>query len=612
MISMNKKTNMSILVKSNFDKNNGSLLHNINNGIIKSGKKWDILKVILLNIFDALLLSSITYLNFKISKTLLDNNKDEFLKLQFCILIINCVKEITSSFKNYNMEKLKNNLKRFYKNHFINYLILNVDHEWLCNNNHDAIFSAIDKGTDSILGIITFFINSFCPILQALGNMIILYKYVNSSLFVILILLIIVFTTGTQILLWEYNKRSKVNLETSTLYQYNKFLVQTFLTSLLNGEGENTKEEIFDNEFKSIKLHYNIYSQVNFYYKNLQIFGNISIYLILIFIIKNENVSIISAFSIALLNTIDKMWWLFYMVNNVSRSTSEWCVLEKYLNSVIPIKTIKKEKLNKYDISKFNGEEFKDLKSKEYQIIGSSGSGKSTWMLKEAINLHKNFETDWIYLDQRMRIPTSNNVTIFDLLTKFITKNKYKSEKLEQKIIYWSKFLRLENIINLDNLNKSFKSPSGGEEKRIIILQKFLPILIRDKIVKVILSDEITSGLGDEDQKNVRELLEKLKNEYDITIINIDHHKYESKDLIKIGVKIINDKQKDDISENKLPEQVFKKSLLNKLVNFLSTRYKKIEKSEKSDKSEKVKKKFLPNSILKIIKDEEPNKDKKD
>ena len=152
MITMNKKTNMPISVK-----NDGSLLHNINNGIIKSEKKWDILKVILLNIFDALLLSSITYLNFKISKTLLDNNKDEFLKLQFCILIINCVKEITRSFKNYNMEKLKNNLKRFYKNHFINYLIINVDQEWLCNNNHDAIFSAIDKGTDSILGIITFF-----------------------------------------------------------------------------------------------------------------------------------------------------------------------------------------------------------------------------------------------------------------------------------------------------------------------------------------------------------------------------------------------------------------------------------------------------------------------
>lgn len=37
MISNNKNTNMTIAVKSNLDnKNDGSLLHNINNGIIKS------------------------------------------------------------------------------------------------------------------------------------------------------------------------------------------------------------------------------------------------------------------------------------------------------------------------------------------------------------------------------------------------------------------------------------------------------------------------------------------------------------------------------------------------------------------------------------------------
>jgi len=258
------------------------------------------------------------------------------------------------------------------------------------------------------------------------------------------------------------------------------------------------------------------------------------------------------------------------MFHNASSEAAEWSTIEDYLKSVVEEDYIVKEKLIDYSISDYH------QKSKEYQIIGKSGSGKSTWMLAEVIKLYRNYKVNWIYLDQRMVIPKTSCLTIREFLSAFVTKDSY---SLDILIIDWAKYLELESVINRNTLYKCFESPSGGEEKRIIILQKLLPILNGEGNIKVIFADEITAGLDPNTQKLVRSLIERLKTEYDITIINIDHHTYESTDLIKIGVfkeEILN-------PDYLCKEPIYKeKTFYEKIIDYfdISCRYEKIKESK--------------------------------
>ena len=81
-------------------------------------------------------------------------------------------------------------------------------------------------------------------------------------------------------------------------------------------------------------------------------------------------------------------------------------------------------------------------------------------------------EVDWLYLDQRMVIPKTSCVTIREFICEFLEEFIVDKQSLDSKILYWANVLKLESVINENTLDSPFNSPSGGEEKRIIILQK--------------------------------------------------------------------------------------------------------------------------------------------
>ena len=94
------------------------------------------------------------------------------------------------------------------------------------------------------------------------------------------------------------------------------------------------------------------------------------------------------------------------------------------------------------------------------------------------------------FLEKKLdNIMTMVNVKTLKIDNVKIKKN-VKCQYLKKTIIYWTNILELETIINEHTLEKNFESPSGGEEKRIIILQLLFPILTGNRNnIKVIFMD---------------------------------------------------------------------------------------------------------------------------
>lgn len=549
-----------------------TLFENLYEGIVNSNKFKYVGIIFMINIVNALTTGYITALNFDLMNGIGNNNKDIVLKVLFKIAFLNCLNQILSYFYvTIYQKEIIVELSCYFKERFMNLLLLQSNHDWLNCNKSSEIITSVTKGTNALISTLRFLVDALNPILQALGSIIVVGSYIGWKTCYCVAIMTLVFYKGTTILINEFNDRSIVNKEVNPLISYNIHLASTFLISLLNGKGDVTKNIMLENCTKSDKLHSDITMNTRKSYKILEIISLVTILYCIYLISEEENVSNLIAINIGLTSAVDKMWWLFFMVNNVSTSAAEWSALENYLESVVLEEHHYKQKLFKYDISEFEQFDIEN-QNNEYQITGDSGCGKSTWMKTEVIRLFRKYNVDWIYLDQRMMIPKSSCFTIFDFLTKNLNKTFYETQFLENEIFKWADFLKIGNIINKSTINQSFESPSGGEEKRIIILQKVLPILFEQSDIKVIFADEITAGLDNNNHLIVRSLIEKLKNEFGIVIVNIDHHDYESKDFSKIGVvktepyKMYFDKT-NEISKSQ--------NWLSDFIDFLSKRYKK-------------------------------------
>lgn len=512
-----------------------TLFGNLVKGIIDSRKSNYVLCIFMINVFNAIITGYITALNFNLMNSISSNKKSDVMRVLSLICFLNCINQVLSySYAVIYQKKIVVELTKFFKSHYMDLLLIDADHDWLNCNKSSEIVTAINKGTNSLISTLKFLVDGLNPILQGFGSIIIVGTYVGWKTSFGVIVMCYVFYEGSRILVKEFHLRAEVNKEVNPLYSYNMHLANTFLISLLNGKGEEIKNQMISNSTKSDKLNSEITIKTRKGYRVLEVVSLITILGTVYLISEEENVADIIAINLALTSAVDKMWWLFFMVNNVSQSASEWSVLESYLSSVIPEEKSNKRKLCEYDISEFENIVIK--KDKEYQIVGDSGCGKSTWMMTEVIRLFRRYNVNWLYLDQRMIIPKSSCISIFSFLTRYLRDSIYDPTFLKTEIFKWAKYLKIDNLINESTIDKSFESPSGGEEKRVIILQKLLPILAFDQDVEVIFADEITAGLDHKSHLIVRNILEKLKKEHNVTIVNIDHHEYSSDQLIKVGI----------------------------------------------------------------------------
>lgn len=503
-----------------------TLLNHLYSGIFEAKKQYDVLLVGTTIIIHAGLCSINTSFNFTIMKYLEENNKSQVINWIIYSTLVDCFREyIEYLYSKLFQTRLKLHLKQFFTEKYLKLFFLQSNHDWLNCNKSSEINTAINSGTSALINSLYFSINVFNPLLQAIGSIWIIAAYTGIEIIIIFIILILTFIGGVKLLQWEYNKQEEINKITNPLYTYNTWLTNTILPAILNNLGLKTIKSILSNSTKNQELNQDIRLKTMKGYTSLEIIGNIAIITIIYIMSPKLEISVLVSINVSLTSAYNKMWWLFHMFHNAASNAAEWSSLELYLESYVVEPYKYKCKLDNYQLS----DKIKKPNN-EYQLCGKSGTGKSTFMLKEVMNLYRNYQYDnfgWLYLPQETSIPKSTCITINEFLCKFIKSDTQFLEKTTNTIIHWASFLQLSNVINLKTLNKPFTSPSGGEEKRIYILQMLLPIFLNELKIKLLFLDEITSGLDDETHEIVRKLLDKLKTDYNITIINIDHHKYD-------------------------------------------------------------------------------------
>lgn len=161
-------------------------------------------------------------------------------------------------------------------------------------------------------------------------------------------------------------------------------------------------------------------------------------------------------------------------------------------------------------------------------IIGRNGAGKST-LLKAILGetkhtgsiqffdmhekVYKNLKIG--YVPQQINVEKHMPTTVYDFISAIISNKPIwlkKDKKLEDKIKTYLKTFGVDNLID-----KSIGDLSGGELQRVL-----LAVAIIDKPNLLIL-DEPVSGIDKNGIKDFYNLINKLKHEYDMSIILVSH-----------------------------------------------------------------------------------------
>ncbi len=214
--------------------------------------------------------------------------------------------------------------------------------------------------------------------------------------------------------------------------------------------------------------------------------------------------------------------------------------------NIIEIKDVSFGYINRHDTLKNINLEIEE--GKFTCIIGANGSGKST-LIKCVLGLIKGYCGEIKiservgYLPQRMNIqsdfPASvKEVVLSGAIAKSLNKIFYKKQDKEHA----TKIMKDLEIYDIRH--KSFAELSGGQQQRVLIARA----LCADS--KVLILDEPTNGLDQKISIQIYELLEKLKKDFNCTIIMISHDIDRS---LKCADKVV-ELQEGTIKYNGTPE----------------------------------------------------------
>ena len=500
--------------------NKSCLLYNLYSGIIESKKKYEVLFIVMIIMFRAVIFTMITSLNFTVMKYVGENNKSEMLKWIIIIALCQCLSNIFQYFENYRYTNILGmKMREYFTKKYYNNLFNKANYDWLNCNNPQEINTAISNGIDALMSTLGYMMDLSLPVVESLGCIYIISTHTGPKIIITLLIMMSVFIIGVKVLEWEYNHQKEINKKTNPLNTYNTDLSCNILTAILNNQGEKTIKIISDNSLRNLKLNREVTNASAKMLYLLQIIGEIMVAATIYYMSFTENVGVLFTINANLYLVYTRMWQLFYMFNNASESAAEWATLEEYLKKVVYEPLHKKTDLREYRLTNKQGTSIPA--HSEYHIYGPSGTGKTTWMLNQVIELCREYNPCWMYLEQDMTIPTSSCITIREYLRDYLNSD---SDGVDKIILKWAEYLQITSIINKNTLEKSFNTPSGGEKKRINILRMLLPIFTYQSHIKLLFLDEITAGLDDDTHDIVRKLMDKLKNEFNIMVINIDHH----------------------------------------------------------------------------------------
>jgi ABC-type lipoprotein export system ATPase subunit len=418
-------------------------------------------------------------------------------------------------------------------------------------NRQSNLNTTVTDATGSIESLVNNSIGILRPFFQVMSQLIFIINIggVYGMATVVLILLIVI--AGVRMLYYDYSTRKKLNRASNKIKGYVRNVASNFLTSILNGDASRARTEIVDTLHKQDKSQFAHNMRMSLGYSGMELFHSVLVLSTLYIITRLVTLRDFIVLFVVIRRACEYAWWLFHSINNILRNTAEWGSMEKLIakyESAPPPSTVP---LNASSVIP----QFADPNIRELRICGKSAAGKSTWMKRKVIDLYYRYRKgDWLYLEQKMKLPETSRSALSvmsDYLPKDITMNL-------GALYAYARKLGIENIINATTLHKKFKSPSGGEEKRILFLRAIISIVMRQSHVKVIFCDEVSSGLDMESWKMMRDVIEELKRDYDIIFVTIDHHEFEADINIDVRKKFVDrDEDEEDIPERRGLDHIF-------------------------------------------------------
>lgn len=188
-------------------------------------------------------------------------------------------------------------------------------------------------------------------------------------------------------------------------------------------------------------------------------------------------------------------------------------------------------------------------------IVGKSGSGKTT-LLKLLNFIEKPTEGKIIFDEQEINKLSKKVIRkykerigmVFQHYNLLNNLNVYQNIALPLKIINAENEDRVKELIQFvgleDKMNDYPSKLSGGEKQRVALARS----LVRNP--DILLCDEATSSLDENNTEEIIKMLEKINKEYSITIIFVTHELSVVKQLCE-EVFVMEDGQLLDIIENK-------------------------------------------------------------
>ena len=372
------------------------------------------------------------------------------------------------------------------------------------------------------------------------------------------------------------NNNNELRKKNRKYSNQNRLLSKNMFVNFLNGKAKVifefiSKNQIFMSETRN-KLNYQhiILKDILFILEKIVRLANV------IYLSSSFNSSQLFTFEIIFSRIQNNISRPITLYKELCQKSIDWFEMQEKLEEIVLDDKDDQDKkiIKEFDINMIIPN-LKIPKSFEYRVMGPSGAGKSTWMMSSLCYLKKTYQSNWFYLDQKMEISQSKYMTIYEYFEMYLI-NKNISE-IKEKIISYSKLLGLEKIINADKIDKPFQNPSGGETKRICILRKFIPILLKDICPKVIFTDEISSGLDEQNFLKVRELIEHIKSEFKIVFIVAEHREYQSKTQV-INLEVSLDSESDP--NYKFEHSKLELSYLDKLFSAFNNKSDKEEEPE--------------------------------
>ncbi|WP_210617043.1 methionine ABC transporter ATP-binding protein [Mammaliicoccus lentus] len=188
-------------------------------------------------------------------------------------------------------------------------------------------------------------------------------------------------------------------------------------------------------------------------------------------------------------------------------------------------------------------------------IVGKSGSGKTT-LLKLLNFIEKPTEGKIIFDEQEINKLSKKVIRkykerigmVFQHYNLLNNLNVYQNIALPLKIINAENEDRVKELIQFvgleDKMNDYPSKLSGGEKQRVALARS----LVRNP--DILLCDEATSSLDENNTEEIIKMLKKINKEYNITIIFVTHELSVVKQLCE-EVFVMEDGQLLDIIENK-------------------------------------------------------------